>query len=50
VIAGAAIGYVTGRAVLRANGEPVGRQRVFSLHPVSDAQGTGVGIGASVSW
>ena len=50
VIAGAAIGYVTGRAVLRTNGEPVGRQKVFALHPVSDAQGTGVGVGASLSW
>jgi membrane-associated phospholipid phosphatase len=50
VIAGAALGYVTARTVLRVNGEPVGRQRTFTLHPVSDPGGTGVGVGASFSW
>jgi membrane-associated phospholipid phosphatase len=50
VLAGAALGYVTGRAVLRANGDPVRRKQVFTLHPVSDAQGSGVGVGASFSW
>jgi membrane-associated phospholipid phosphatase len=50
VISGAAIGYVTGRAVIRANGAPVARKNVFTLHPVSDAQGSGVGLGASFSW
>ena len=50
VIAGAALGYVTGRAVLRANGEPAAHQKVFRLHPVSDARGAGIGVGASFSW
>ena len=50
VIAGAAIGYVTGRTVVRVNGEPVGRRRTFSLHPMTDAAGGGVGMGGSVSW
>jgi hypothetical protein len=36
--------------VVRTNGEPVGRQRVFRLHPVTDAQGAGLGLGATLSW
>ena len=50
VIAGAAIGYVTGRTVVRVNGEPIGRHRTFALHPMTDAAGSGVGLGASFSW
>jgi membrane-associated phospholipid phosphatase len=50
VLAGATIGIVTGRTVVRTNGAPVGRQRVFNLHPMTDAQGTGVGLGATLSW
>jgi membrane-associated phospholipid phosphatase len=50
VLAGATLGVITGRTVVRTNGEPVGRQRTFSLAPMTDAQGTGVGLGASVSW
>jgi hypothetical protein len=50
VIAGATLGYVTARTVLRTNGEPTGRHKTFTLHPVSDAGGTGVGVGASFSW
>jgi membrane-associated phospholipid phosphatase len=50
VMAGAAIGYVTGRTVLRVNGQPAARHRTFALHPMTDAQGTGVGMGASLSW
>ena len=50
VIAGAAIGYVTGRTVVRVNGEPIGRKRTFALHPMTDAAGGGVGVGASFSW
>lgn len=50
VIAGAAIGYVTGRTVVRVNGEPTGRKRTFALHPMTDAEGSGVGAGASFSW
>ncbi|HVR72291.1 MAG TPA: phosphatase PAP2 family protein [Vicinamibacteria bacterium] len=50
VLAGAAVGYVTGRAVMRANGLPAAHKKVFTLHPLSDAQGGGVGVGASFSW
>ena len=50
VLAGATIGVVTGRTVVRTNGAPVGRQRSFSLAPMTDAQGSGVGVGASFSW
>jgi membrane-associated phospholipid phosphatase len=50
VIAGAALGVITGRTVVHQNGEPVGRKRLFSLGPMTDAQGTGVGLGASVTW
>ena len=50
VLAGATLGVITGRTVVRTNGEPAGRQRSFTLTPMTDAQGTGVGVGASVSW
>lgn len=50
VLAGATIGFITGRTVVRTNGGPVGRHRSFSLAPMTDAQGTGVGMGASVTW
>lgn len=50
VVAGATIGLITGRTVVRTNGAPRGRQRVFNLHPMTDAQGTGVGMGATLSW
>jgi membrane-associated phospholipid phosphatase len=50
VLAGATLGIITGRTVVRTNGEPTGRHRSFSLAPMTDAQGTGVGVGASVSW
>jgi membrane-associated phospholipid phosphatase len=50
VLAGATLGVIAGRTVARVNGEPVGRQRNFSLAPMTDAQGTGVGASASVSW
>jgi membrane-associated phospholipid phosphatase len=50
VVAGATLGFITGRTVVRTNGAPKGRQRVFNLHPMTDAQGTGVGMGATVSW
>jgi hypothetical protein len=29
---------------------PVGRQKTFALDPTTDAQGSGVGLGATVSW
>jgi membrane-associated phospholipid phosphatase len=50
VLAGAALGYITGRTTVRVNGTPEPRKPVFNLHPVSDAQGAGVGLGATFSW
>jgi membrane-associated phospholipid phosphatase len=50
VVAGATIGIITGRTVVRTNGEPTGRKRTFNLHPMTDANGSGVGLGASFSW
>lgn len=50
VLAGAALGYVTGRTVVKVNGQLPGRHRAFALHPVTDAYGAGVGVGASLSW
>ena len=50
VVAGATLGFITGRTTVRTNGTPPGRQRVFNLHPLTDAQGGGVGIGATLSW
>jgi membrane-associated phospholipid phosphatase len=50
VLAGATLGVIAGRTVVRTNGEPVGRRRSLALTPMTDAQGTGVGVGASVSW
>jgi len=50
VLAGATIGYVTGRTVMRVNGPAPGRRSNFSLHPAADPAGGGVGLGASFSW
>jgi membrane-associated phospholipid phosphatase len=50
VVAGATIGYITGRTAARTNGEATRRQRTFNLHPMTDASGTGMGLGATVSW
>jgi membrane-associated phospholipid phosphatase len=49
VLAGATIGYVTGRTVVRVNG-PARRRSTFALHPAADPAGRGVGLGASFSW
>jgi membrane-associated phospholipid phosphatase len=50
VLAGATLGVIAGRTVVRTNGEPVGRHRTLFLTPMTDPQGTGVGVGASVTW
>lgn len=50
VLAGATIGYVTGRTVVRVNGPAPGRKSTFALHPAADPAGGGVGLGASFSW
>lgn len=50
VLAGATLGYITGRTVVRTNGEPLARKRSFTLHPMTDAQGTGYGLGATLTF
>jgi membrane-associated phospholipid phosphatase len=50
VVAGATIGVISARTVVRVNGETRGRQRRFALGPITDPQGGGVGVGASLSW
>lgn len=50
VLAGATLGYIVGHSVVHSNGEPVGRQKRFTLTPATDANGGGMGAGVSVSW
>ena len=50
VVAGATIGVISARTVVRVNGETRGRQRRFAVGPITDPQGGGVGVGASLSW
>src|SRR5262245_37931222 len=50
VVAGATLGYIVGRTVVRENGEPVRGKAHFSLVPSTDAQGTGVGAGVNITW
>jgi membrane-associated phospholipid phosphatase len=50
VVAGAAIGYAVGRTVVREDGKPVGRARQLDLYPATDAHGSGVGLGVSLSF
>ena len=50
VIAGAAIGAIVGRTVVRENGEAVGRQRQLTLGPATDLQGRGVGLSMNLSF
>lgn len=51
VLAGATLGVITARTVVRQNGEPVvGRQRRFTLGPMTDASGAGLGLRGSFSW
>lgn len=51
VLAGATLGVITARTVVRLNGEPLaGRRRSFSLGPTTDASGAGLGLRGSISW
>jgi membrane-associated phospholipid phosphatase len=50
VLAGATLGMIVGRTVVRQNGGAPGRGFTLALQPATDAQGTGKGIGASLSW
>jgi membrane-associated phospholipid phosphatase len=49
VVAGATIGFIVGRTVVREDAEPVRRTRL-SLVPMADAQGGGVGAGLSIQF
>jgi membrane-associated phospholipid phosphatase len=50
VLAGAAIGYVVGRTVVRENGEPVPGKKSLTLVPMGDPSGRGAGLGLSLSF
>jgi membrane-associated phospholipid phosphatase len=50
VVAGAALGYIVGKTVVRENGEPVRGKTRFALVPSTDARGTGVGAGINITW
>jgi membrane-associated phospholipid phosphatase len=50
VVAGATLGYIVGRTVVRENGEPLRQQTRVTLVPSTDARGTGVGAGVSITW
>lgn len=50
VLAGAALGYVVGRTVVRENGEPIRGEKQLTLVPVSDPRGRGIGLGVSLGF
>ena len=50
VLAGATLGYIVGRTVVRENGAPVKHKAQWSLAPATDADGAGVGAGVTVTW
>jgi membrane-associated phospholipid phosphatase len=50
VLAGATIGYLVGRTVVRQDGEPAARSKRLSLGPAFPAQGSGVGLSVSLQF
>jgi membrane-associated phospholipid phosphatase len=50
VVAGATLGYIVGRTVVRENGEPLRHRTRFSVAPATDSRGTGTGVSLSVDW
>lgn len=50
VLAGATIGWVAGKTVTRRNGESPREGRRFALAPMTDASGSGVGLGVHLSF
>lgn len=50
VVAGAALGVIVGRSVVRENGEPVRRKTRFSVVPMSDPSGTGLGAAVNIEF
>jgi membrane-associated phospholipid phosphatase len=50
VVAGATLGYIVGRTVVRRDGEPVRHSRQIFVAPATDAQGSGLGLQVSVQF
>jgi membrane-associated phospholipid phosphatase len=50
VVAGAALGVIVGRTVVRRDGESLGRRTQISVMPATDASGTGVGAALNISF
>ena len=50
VVAGAVLGIVSARTVIRHNGSPVHDGRQLSLAPVAAPSGSGIGLGVSLSF
>ena len=50
VVAGAALGLVVGRTVVREDGEPVRREKRVAIVPMADPNGAGVGAGVHVEF
>jgi membrane-associated phospholipid phosphatase len=50
VLAGATIGFIVGRTVVREDGEPLARKPRFTLAPATDAQGHGLGLSLNLAF
>jgi membrane-associated phospholipid phosphatase len=50
VLAGATLGLIVGRTVVRKDGERPGRKSLLSVGPATDLHGLGVGLGLTASW
>lgn len=50
VVAGATLGLIVGRTVVREDGEPVRREKRVAIVPMADPNGAGVGAGVHVEF
>jgi membrane-associated phospholipid phosphatase len=50
VVAGAALGVIVGRSVVRQDGETLRRKATISVMPMTDASGSGLGAGLSIAF
>ena len=50
VAAGAALGVIVGRTVVRQDGEPTHRKATFTVMPMTDASGAGLGAGFNITF
>ena len=50
VLAGATLGCIVGKTILRENGEPVRSRRQLFVTPATDAQGSGLGLQLSLQF